>query len=254
MRITGLSQKLFRVPESAMQKQTQRLVVLGSFVQVVLACVIWQSPASAEKAPYPTMAPFNQYLMPEESEIALARSAAPQTISAGAKVMVLGRNGYTTAVKGGNGFLCIVERSWGDATTDPEFWNPKLRGPICFNPPSARTFVPIYLLKTKLVLAGKTRPEITQALASAFEKKELPTLAPGAMCYMLSKQGYLSGADGPWHPHLMFFVSGDATKSWGANLPGSPVIATYVPQDRATTFMVLVSHWSDGTPAPRTMH
>ncbi len=228
--------------------------ISGLLVQVVLACAIWQSPALAEKTLYPAMAPVSQYLMSEDSEITLARSAAPRSISARATVMVLGRKGYTTAVKGGDGFLCIVERSWGAATTDPEFWNPKVRAPICFNPPAARTFAPIYLMKTQWVLAGKSKPEIIQALASAFSNKELPALEPGAMCYMMSKQQYLTDQGKNWHPHLMFFVSGDAAKSWGADLPGSPVIAANDPEERVTIFLVWVGHWSDGAPAPQTPH
>jgi hypothetical protein len=201
------------------------------------------------------MAPLGQYLIPDEkSEIALARSAAPASISDGAEVMVLGRTGYRTAVKGSNGFLCIVERSWGAATDHPEFWNPKVRGAICFNPPSARTFVPIYLMKTKLVLAGKSKTEIVQATALALDKKELPVLEPGAMCYMLSKHQYLSDQGMSWYPHLMFFIPGDAAKSWGANLPGSPVLATDDPEERVTIQMVPVGTWSDGTPAPPMAH
>jgi hypothetical protein len=102
-----------------------------------------------------------------ENRAGAQRSAAPAPISDGAEVMVLGRTGYRTAVKGTNDFLCIVERSWGAATDHPEFWNPKVRGAICFNPPSARTLVPIYLMKTKLVLAGKSKTEIVQATALA---------------------------------------------------------------------------------------
>ena len=203
---------------------------------------------------YPHMAPLEQYLMDRNAEIALAQSAAPPSISSSATVMVLGQQGYTTTVKGKNGFLCLVERSWGAATTDPEFWNPGVRGPICFNPAAARTFVPIYLMKTKLVLAGKSKPKIVQALTTAFNKQELLALEPGAMCYMLSKQQYLGDQARSWHPHLMFFVSGDAGKSWGGNLPGSPVIAANDPEERATIFMVWVGHWSDGTPAPQAMH
>ena len=125
----------------------QYLIALAFLVPVVMP--------GAQKTPYPAMAPVAQYLMPDEkSEIALARSAAPASISNGAEVMVLGRTGYTTAVKGSNGFLCIVERSWGATTDHPEFWNPRIRGAICFNPASARSFLPIYLMKTKLVLAG----------------------------------------------------------------------------------------------------
>ena len=168
--------------------------------------------------------------------------------------MVLGRDGYTTAVKGKNGFLCIIERSWGKATDDPEFWNPKVRAPICFNPPAARTFVPIFLMKSKLVLAGKSKTEIVAATASALEKKELPTLEPGAMCYMMSKQQYLSDDDMSWHPHLMFFAPGGAAKSWGANLPGSPVLVADDPEERVTIFLVRVGRWSDGTPSPAIAH
>ena len=222
---------------------------------VVLPGATSQARAQAEKASYPEMAPLDQYLIHDvNSEIALARSAAPASVSDGAEVMVLGPKGYTTAVKGTNGFLCIVERSWGAATDEPEFWNPKVRAPICFNPPAARTFVPIFLMKAKLVIAGKSKTEIAEATASALDKKELPALEPGAMCYMLSKQQYLNDRGLSWHPHLMFLVPGDAAKSWGANLPDSPVIAADDPEERVTIFMVWVGKWSDGTLAPSIVH
>jgi len=185
------------------------------------------------------MAPVEQYAMPNaNSEIALARTAAPPSISDAAEVMVLGPAEYTTAVKGSNGFLCLVERSWGAATDDAEFWNPKMRAPICFNPQAARTFVPICLMKTRLVLAGKSKSEIAHAIASSLDRKELPALEPGAMCYMMSKQQYLNDRAFNWHPHLMVFAPGDAARSWGANLPGSPVIAADDPEERATILMV----------------
>jgi hypothetical protein len=209
-----------------------------------------QARAQAQSNPYPAMAPLDAYLMPESAEIALARSAAPKSISGDAEVMVLRQEGYATAATGTNGFLCIVERSWGAATTEAFFWNPKIRAPICFNPIAAKTFAPIYLMKTKLVLAGKSKAEIVQATASALDSKELPPLGSGAMCYMLSRQQYLNDQGKSWHPHVMFFVSGDAAKSWGADLPGSPVISSNDPEERVTIFMVLVGKWSDGTPGP----
>src|ERR1700689_4286433 len=188
------------------------LIALAFLVLLVILAATSQ--AQAQKAPYPAMAPLGQYLMPDEkSEIALARSAAPASISDGAEGMVLGRAGYRTAVKGRNGFLCIVERSWGATTDHPEFWNPKIRGAICFNPVSARSFLPIYLMKTKLVLAGKSKADIVKATASALDKKELPALETGAMCYMLSKQQFLTDEGMNWHPHLMFFIPGDSAKS-----------------------------------------
>jgi hypothetical protein len=168
--------------------------------------------------------------------------------------MVLGRDGYSTAVKGSNGFLCLVERSWGASTDDPEFWNPKIRGPICFNPPAAKTFAPIYLRKTRWVVAGESKSEIARMLAAGFGEKQSPALEPGAMCYMMSKQQYLADGGKAWHPHLMFFVPGSVAKSWGANLPGSPVMASDDPEERATIFLLPLGRWSDGTPASQPMH
>jgi hypothetical protein len=234
-----------------MRKTFVRILALAFLVEVVLPGAIIAARAQAATAPYPAMAPLDHYLIADtDAEIALARSAAPASISDGAEVMVLGRTGYTTAVKGTNGFLCFVERGWGAATDEPEFWNPKVRSPICFNPAAARTFAQIYLMKTRLVLQGKSRAEILAATTSAMNARELPPLEPGAMCYMLSKQQYLNDRGMNWHPHLMFFVSGDAAKSWGADLPGSPVMAANDPEERATIFMVVVGHWSDGSAAP----
>jgi hypothetical protein len=233
-----------------MRKNRFKLIALVFLVQLGLPCVTRPAAAQAEKAPYPGVAPIDQYLIADENtEIALARSAAPASISDGAEVMVLGRKGFTTAVKGTNGFLCVVERSWGAATDAPEFWNPKIRSPICFNPQGARTFARIFLMKTRLVLEGQSKAEIVAATASALDKKELPALEPGAMCYMMSKQQYLNDQGRSWHPHLMFLVSGDAAKSWGADLPGSPIMAADDPEERATILMVWVGNWSNGSPA-----
>ncbi|MGB8031209.1 MAG: hypothetical protein WCF30_16280 [Terracidiphilus sp.] len=235
-----------------MRKTKGKLIALVGLILVALPCA---ERARASGVPYSAMAPVDEYLMADASaEIALARSGAPASISDAAEVMVLGRGGYTTAVKGTNGFLCVVERSWGAATDEPEFWNPRVRAPICFNPAAARSFVPIYLMKTKLVLKEKSKAEILEATSSALDRKELPALEPGAMCYMMSKQQYLNDEGKSWHPHLMFFVAGDAAKSWGADLPGSPVISANDPEERVTILMVWVAKWSDGTPAPAMAH
>ena len=226
-----------------------------AFVVPIFSSWLACAQAQVEKAPYPVMAPLDQYLIADENaEIALARSAAPASISNAAEVMVLRRDGYTTAVKGSNGFVCIVERSWATTTDDPQFWNPKIRAPHCFNSPAAKTFLPIFLMKTKLVLAGKSRAEIVATISSALETKELPPLAPGTAVYMMSKQQYLNDTGKSWHPHVMFYASGDAEKSWGANLPGSPIMAAYDPEQRVTTFFVLADEWSDGTPGPSMTH
>jgi len=195
------------------------------------------------------MAPLDQYLMERNAEIALARSAAPDSISGDADVMVLGRHGYEPAVKGKNGFVCLVWRSWASGAGDPGFWNPKLRGPVCLNPAAARFNIPLTLKRTELVLAGRTETQMFADISAGFDKKEFPALESGAMCYMLSKQGYLSDSDGHWRPHLMFFVPDTDPEAWGAGLPGSPVIGFKDTLDRFTLFMIPVGHWSDGTAA-----
>jgi hypothetical protein len=236
--------------EDSMQRNKITITVFASTVLVALSCAICLR-VQAEKPADPAMAPLDQYLSPDEqAEVVLARSAAPASISDHAEVMVLRRDGYATAVEGSNGFVCIVERSWTKSTDAPDFWNPKFRAPNCFNASAARFFLPILLMKTKLVLSGRSKAEIAAATASALDDKVLPALEPGAMCYMMSKQQYFSDEGKNWHPHIMFYAVGDAAKSWGANLPGSPVIAVNDPEKHVTTFMVLAANWSDGTPGP----
>ena len=231
------------VLESAMSKK-----LIGFVALVVVVGAIGKM--RAQMAAYPTAAPLEQYMIADKAaEIELAKSAAPAAISDGAEVLVLGKDGYSAAVKGGNGFTCLVERAWGKDTGDAEFWNPKVRAPHCMNAAAATTYLPIVLLKTRLVMAGKSKAEIGQAVKAALDGKDWPVVAPNAMCYMMSKEQYLSDDDKHWHPHMMWYVAGDSGKSWGANLAGVPVIAGNVPEDRMTVFMVVADHWSDGTPA-----
>ena len=232
-----------------MQGMKAGAIAVKGIVLGILLVTAWQAIAQDAKAPYPNMAPIDQYLMENRSsEIALARSAAPESISRDAEVMVLGRHGYETAVQGSNGFVCVVERSWTAPIDDPDFWNPKLRAPICLNAAAARSYLPRTIKKTDLILAGRTKAQMMEAIVAGIDKKELPAMEPGAMCYMLSKQGYLSDRDGHWHPHLMFFVSKADPAAWGADLPGSPIIAFRNTWEGLTVFLVPVRQWSDGTP------
>src|SRR5215472_13934636 len=236
-----------------MQKKNPGAIALTCIALTVQIGAAWHATAQDTKTLYPNMAPLEQYVMDPNSEIALARSAAPESISHDAEVMVLGHEGYKTAVPGTNGFLCIVERSWAHSEDDAEFWNPKMRAPHCFNAQAARSFAPIYLLKTRLVLEGKSKAEIAQTIATALDKKELPALEPGAMAYMMSKQQYLNDRGKSWHPHVMFYSPGDMTKTWAADDPNSPVMVANDPQERATVLFVLADKWSDGTAAPKNM-
>jgi hypothetical protein len=240
-----------------MYRRIVKTINLGTFLLVALLSVAWQiqaQDATGQNAnsSYPSMAPLDQYLMADRNaEIALARTAAPKSISAEATVVVLGRHGYETAVQGKNGFLCIVERAWMSPFNHPEFWNPKNRSPICYNPAAARSILPYTFKRTELVLAGLSNPRMLERIKAAVANKELPTPEPGAMSYMMSKEQYLSDAVGHWFPHLMFHIPKSDGANWGANLDGSPVVMDprEVPEPE-TIFFVPVGTWSDGTPAP----
>ena len=245
-----------RVP---MRKDRNRIntILFATLLVTVPAGASPAGPSQESVASYSNMAPLDQYLMADRNaEIAMARSAAPPSISADAEVRVLGRHGYETAVQGKNGFVCLVERSWMSHFTFAQFWNPKMRGPICFNPPAVRSILPLTIKRTELVLAGLTKDQIIEGL-KAFDAKGLPPLEAGAMSFMMSPQGYLNDQAGHWLPHLMFYIPLTDSKSVGADLTGSPVILN--PQfngapEPITEFMVPVSTWSDGTAAPRRDH
>src|SRR5215469_12481310 len=136
-------------------------------------------------ASYPAMAPVEQYrIADQQDEIALARSAAPPSISADAEVLVLGKQGYETAVKGKNGFVCFVERSWAAGFDDKEFWNPKLRAPNCFNPPAVRTVLPQYLKRTEWALAGVDKAQMIEKARAAFASRHFADPEAGSLSFM----------------------------------------------------------------------
>jgi hypothetical protein len=249
--------------EESMNGKIVRTITLRTCALVILALgATRQARAADTTTPYPSMPPLDQYLMEQNAEIALARSAAPPSISSDATVMVLGRHGYETAVEGKNGFVCIVERGWMNSFDSPEFWSPKTRGAECFNPPAARTVVPYTYFRTKLVLAGKSKAEIKESIKIAMERKELPVLEAGAMCYMMSKDAYLNDGGGHNMAHLMFYTPLMDGAVWGANpiddsnhvsfkFPNSPIFLT--PQflgkpEPMDLFVIPTGVWSDGTP------
>jgi hypothetical protein len=219
----------------------------------VLQLALHSTQAQETKTPYPTMAPLDRYLIADrDAEIALAKSAAPPELSRDAAVLVLGKDGYYTAIEGKNGFTCVVERGWMSPLDSPDFWNPRLRGPICYNPAAVRSILPYTILRTKMILSGLSKAQMADNIQAAVASSQLPPPEAGAMSYMMSKDQYLGDEGAHWHPHLMFHLPRAMGSSWGANLAESPVIVDdRFPQgpEPETIFMVPVDHWSDGTPA-----
>ena len=221
---------------------------IKSFALLIVLGTAYLTMAQDATTTYTKMAPIDQYLMDRTAEIALARTAAPDSISRDAKVMVFGRHGFEAAVKGKNGFVCIVGRGWSSAP-DADFWNPKVRVPMCMNAAAARSYLLRITKITDLTLAGRTLAQVNDAMAAAVAKKELPPMEPGAMCYMMGKQGYGGDSAPHWPAHLMFFYSDTDPAIWGANLPGSPVVAVTDLREHLTQFVIPVQRWADGMEA-----
>jgi hypothetical protein len=229
-------------------------------VLVLIALALFQPVRGRADGPvYAQMAPLGQYLDADRSaEIALARSAAPPAISSHATILVLSKHGYETAEPGTNGFTCLVERSWQKAFDDTEFWDQKMRAPVCYNAAASRSALPYTIFRTRLVLSGVTKAQLFDRLKSAIADKELPGLELGAIAYMMSKEQHLTDAGSPsWYPHVMFYGpaadGADAGASWGADRRGSPVVFDSdhsVGPEPWAVFFVPVAHWSDGTPSP----
>ncbi len=228
-----------------------RNITTGALLVIAVLSAAGCAQAHDTKTPYPNMAPVEQYLIADRSaEIGLAQSAAPPSISRDAEIWVLGPRGYEAALKGTNGFACIVQRSWAMVFDDPEFWNPKIRGSMCFNPAAAQSVLPPYLARTRMVLAGQSKAQIMDSMKAAFDKNEWSAPALGSMCYMMSSHSFLGDANGNWHSHVMFLLPTTDAAAWGAGLPGSPVLVAQDPFNHMTIFLVPVAAWSDGSAAP----
>ncbi len=226
--------------------------VLPNRTPIVCALGLMSAVSLGAQVPH-NLAP---YLMPDRAaEIALARTAAPQPVSDAATILVLTRNKFVDAVPGTNGFTCVVLRSFSGAIDDPEYWNPRIRAPHCFNPPASRSVLPQILKEAELVLSGVTPREVVARSQREYASHAVPQPAVGAMTYMLSKQQYLNDANPHAGPHLMFYYDRAMQPAlWGAGKTTSIVIADADPHARILTLFVPVRSWSDGTPGPHPSH
>ncbi len=240
-------------------------IVAGALALVSLLSMTVSTRAQEEERPYPKVLPLSEYLMDRNAAIALARSAAPESISKDASVLVLTPKGWETAVKGTNGFVCMAGPSWTASIDFYDVWSPKQRGAICLNPAAVRSILPIYYKMTEMTLAGVVSvKERIAGIQEAYAKKEIPPLDPGAMSYMMSKDAYLTHL-GHSHNlcHVMFFLPMKASGELGDNDPNSPISSTSMwfpdpdkpdsPLNKELpplrTVPIAVPYWSDGTVA-----
>jgi hypothetical protein len=212
--------------------------------------------AALGASPYPKMGAVDQYMMPDPAaEMAMARTAAPPSVSAHATVLVLTKTGYVVGSKGTNGWVCFVDRAWTSGFDDPEFWNWHNRSPQCQNPPAVKSVLPQFEARAKWALSGDTREQIAQKAQAAYANHQFTDPAPGAFAFMLSKESYINDeVKGPWRPHVMLFIASSQIDTWAAGFAGSPILGPAIGTFRAyepITIAIPVRRWSDGSLAPQ---
>src|SRR5256712_3146454 len=195
----------------------------------LIACLVLANfDAAAGWAQGPKYPPLSEYMMAPEAEVALAKSAAPEKISAHATVKILTTSGYKVAAQGNNGFVCIVMRGWAAAISTAArerdlAYDAKLRAPHCFDPIASRTVLPLQELQAKIGLEGKGPDQISKEGQAAYAKGELPKMEAVALSSIVSSvQGVPRGVRA-WHPHMMGYLPYSADSICGATTASSGV-------------------------------
>ena len=84
---------------------------------------------------------------------------------------------------------------------------------------------------------------------AAYASHQFTDPAPNSFSFMMSKRGYLNDATaGPWHPHIMPFISMAQIPDWAAGYDGSPVLlGTGFRAYEPISIFIVVRRWSDGS-------
>ena len=240
---TNLTEMLQRSLKLSADAKAWKLVASGAAILLSAAAIL----ASAQgQTQYP---PLSQYMMPQDAEIALARSAAPANVSDRATIKVLNESGFEVAIEGDNGFVCMVMRAWSAPTYTPvaflDFvYYASLSAPICFNPVAAKTMMMYYELRNELGLQGKNPDEIADGIEAAYAKGELPRIETVSFAYMWSADQDLGPGIGHWHPHMMVFTPYYENSMLGGNEFGGTL--PFVSDDAGTPFAVTLIPMDDG--------
>ena len=147
--------------------------------------------------------------MTAECEQALALSALPSQMRAGASIYVLTADGFAKTIESTGPFTCIVQRN-----------HPKSLIPQCLDQQGAELLIPAIIHKTNMALSGASAADIQtdfQARAASGEFKAPDQLGVN---YMMSHYNYIY-LQGPGRvvripPHLMHYAPNVTDEDIGA--------------------------------------
>lgn len=183
-------------------------------VAALAIAALFHAPATAQSVEGP------DFFLDRAEEIALAHSAAPDTVSAPATIWVLTPQGYEIAEEGSNGFNCVVLRRFSaDFRSDSFEWD-GLIAPICYDAYSSSTHMQEQWLRAAMGLRGEPVEAIAAAVNAAYMDGTIPVPDRVAFAYMFSAAQRLSPRIGHWHPHMMIWVPYATNADLGGNAIG----------------------------------
>ena len=142
--------------------------------------------------------PGRRALLPRDREIAWARSAAPASIGAGAKVFVFTDSGFVVAESGTTDVACMVNRSWPDSLE-----------PSCYDAEAAATIMPMEMRRTLLYHRGAPPEQVEREISAGLLAGTYRLPSRPAVQYMMSSTQRLISDEGrpvgAWRPHLMIY-------------------------------------------------
>jgi hypothetical protein len=184
----------------------------------------------------------------DSDEVALALSAAPASLTAGAAVYVLHDGQFIKVRDGSTGWTCTVSR---DARVNGV-------APMCFDPEGARTLMREEMLRTRLELRGLTNTAIQREVDAAFQRGTLRHPGKPAIIYMMSSHQVLvvynedsTQVVGAWHPHLMIYLPGTSVGQFalGASQEAGPMSIPFTDAG-GSELVIQVPHWADSRATP----
>jgi hypothetical protein len=180
----------------------------------LLACLTYPAPPAAAQSDRSALEGPGYVEMHEAREIALARSAAPESVSDAATIWLLRNGTFVPAIEGSNGNHCLTMRSY-----------PKSVEPLCYDAEAARTIMPIEIRRFELRNHGLGWSEIDARIDEEIRRGSLNLPDRPAMSYMLSSAQDLYAPDGRhvgnWKPHIMLYTPGLSNEDIGLTAQGT---------------------------------